>query len=50
VSSSSSKDSSGGGSNKDVEAKIEKVVVVDPRESVRSYDFGLLTVTVGRIR
>jgi hypothetical protein len=50
ASSSSSEDSSGGGYSEDVEAKIEKVVVVDPRESVRSYDFGLSTVTVGRIQ
>jgi hypothetical protein len=50
ASSSSSEDSSGGGSSEDAEAEIEKVVVVDPHESARSYDFGLSTITVGRIR
>jgi hypothetical protein len=53
VSSSSSEDSSGGGSSKGADAegetKTEKVVVVDPRKSVQSYDFGLSTITVGRI-
>jgi hypothetical protein len=50
ASSSSSEDSSGGGSSEDAEAEIEKVVVVDPHESARNYDFGLSTITVGRIR
>jgi hypothetical protein len=54
ASSSSSEDSSRGGSSKDVdveaETKTEKVVVVDPRESVRSYDFMLSTIIVGRIQ
>jgi hypothetical protein len=47
---SSSEDSSGGGSSDDVKAKVEDIVVMDPRESMRSYDFGLSTVTVGRIQ
>jgi hypothetical protein len=32
------------------EAKVEDTIVVDPRESTRSYDFGASSVTVGRIR
>jgi hypothetical protein len=41
--------SSGGGSGDDAEAKVEDTIVVDPWESVRGYDFGPSTVTVGRI-
>jgi hypothetical protein len=45
---SSSKDSSGGGFGDDADAEVEDIGTVDPRESVRSYDFG--AITVGRIR
>jgi hypothetical protein len=50
VTGSSSKDSSGGGSGDDADAKVEDIRVVDLHESVRSYNFGASTVTVGHIR
>jgi hypothetical protein len=54
ASTSSSKDSSGGGSSEDVDVEpkteIEKIVVVDPCESARSYDFGLSTIILGHIQ
>jgi hypothetical protein len=50
VTSSLSEDSSLGGSGDDAEAEVEDIIVVDPRESARSYDFRPSTVTVGCIR
>jgi hypothetical protein len=50
VTGSSSKDSSEGGSSDDVDAKAEDIRAADIHESVRSYNFGASTVTVGHIR
>jgi hypothetical protein len=48
--SSSSNASSGGAASDEAKAEAEDTVVVDPRESARSYDFGASSVTMGRIR
>jgi hypothetical protein len=50
VTGSSSEDTSSGGSENGANVEGEESGAVNPRESVRSYDFGALTVTVGRIR
>jgi hypothetical protein len=47
---SSSEDISGDGSGDGTDAQGEESETVDPRESSQSYDFGPLTVTIGRIR
>jgi hypothetical protein len=46
---SSSSGASIGGAASD-EAEAEDTVVVDPRESLWSYDFGASSITVGRIQ
>jgi hypothetical protein len=48
--SSSSGASSGGAASDEAKAEAENTIVVDPRESARSYDFGASSVTMGHIR
>jgi hypothetical protein len=50
MASSSSGASIGGAASDEAEAEAEDTVVVDPRESLRSYDFGASSITVGRIQ
>jgi hypothetical protein len=49
VTTTSSGDIMSGRSGDGTDAQGEESGAVDPRESARSYDFGALTVTVGRI-
>jgi hypothetical protein len=45
MTSTSSDDTSGGAASDDAETQVEDTIVMDPRESTRSYDFGASSIT-----